>query len=257
MGGGRVAFAVQAGSSPADSLFVAADDQASSAVSVNIGSTAPILSIALSHDGTATYADVGGAIDSCPSSATGSCSSLFTPPGAAGTINTIATTATYLFTTDVANGQLWRYLLPAGPGANIASDSGLTRYMALDATYMYWASFDGSTWTIKRVSQSSPATPELVATVPFPSVGGLATDGSNVYVSGRDASDSSAEEYVAYAPIPTASTDAGADAGNAGGGPNVAIALYVGDEVDGLAAGGGAVVWADITTSKIYALRAP
>jgi len=256
MGGGQVAFGDQSSGS-VNSILVAIDDQASSAVSVNVASTGPILSIALSHDGTTAYPDVGGVIDSCALGSAASCASLFTPPGAPGTVNTLATTSAYLFTTDVARGQLLRYLLPSGPSTAVASDSGLSQYIALDATYVYWASFSGSTWSINRVSQINPTTTQLVATIPFPHVGGIATDGSNVYAIGSSSSDGSLASYIAYAPIPTSSADAGADAGNAASGPTAAVTIYEGDEVDGLAAGGGAIVWADITTSKIYALRAP
>jgi hypothetical protein len=168
------------------------------------------------------------------------CEPLFTPPtGSTGERNAILTAGGYLFATDQRNGKVWRYLLPSGPAESVLASGGLP-YLAVDSTYLYWVSLNDS-WTVTRVSQDDFTTTETVATIPDGAVLGLAVDDTNVYILGSS--------YLAYAPSGMASADAGAE-------PAV-VNLFEGDALEGIAAGGGAVIWGDTTIGKIYAVRAP
>jgi hypothetical protein len=190
-----------------------------------------------------------------------SCSSLVTIPNLASIdtflVNGLAISSNYLFITDVTNGNLWRYQLPSGPLATIATASTLLPYVAADSTYVYWATSSGGTVSVMRMLQTGSAsstTPEFVTSVSG-ALTGLAVDGSNVCLSATTGSGSSEGGFVAYAPLPGIAGDV--DSGTADAGPSAATKLYQGDPVGALGAGGGAVVWFDETTLEIYGQRVP
>jgi hypothetical protein len=255
MGGGKIVFGqIQTGQT-SSSVWIATDGQASSGTNVSLGSSAAPTAMAVSQDGSKAYVNLsspmGGGVYACSLGAGPSCVPLFTPPdGSTGLVNEVVTVSDYLFVTDVANGRLWRYLLPSGPASIIATDPGLTRYLAIDSTYVYWASFSAGVWTIDRLSQLDQGSPEAVATISSVHMSGLAADGTNVYITGDVESDGPGTGIVAYAPIAVDSSDAG-------GAPAAFVPIFQGDLFAEIAVGDGTVVWGDVTTGKIYAVRAP
>ncbi len=239
-------------------IQMSVSDQAASGATVMTGENLPALAVVLSKDGSTAYVELSQDNILACSQQSHSCSSLVTIQGLTHVstflVNGLAVSTDYLFFTDVTNGNLWRYQLPAGPLTMATTASGLLPFLAADSTYVYYATNSGgmvSVFQTLQTSSASSAGPQLMMSVSG-TLTGLAVDGSNVSVSATTGSGSSMGGFVAYAPLP--GTAGAADAGAGGG---VATMLYQGDPVAGLAAGGGAVVWVDETTEGMYGQRLP
>ena len=148
-----------------------------------------------------------------------------------------------VFVTDSANGALWRYDVPTGTFSQIETGQGDPFLLTVDSSFVYWASQGPNlTFTISRTSQITPASP------PQPVVGatggvvtGIATDGTNVYVSGEVNAGATRVGVVASVPVT--------------GGAQLKHLYASADLPLAIAAAGGVVVWLDGSDFGIYAIR--
>jgi hypothetical protein len=255
----------QGGEEATDSVLVPAVNGSQSQW-IDTGSFNEVLAAVISEDHTTIYAQLGSfwgsphttGYVSCPFQAGASCSPIFAPPNQPkeDTVNGLAIDSNYLFVADITNGKILQYQLPSGPESTLATDTAIAPYVAVDSTYVYWVDSVSGTITVKRALQGAPSTPETLVTLSGTATG-LAVGSSTVYVGGTTGSGSTLAGFVVYYPLTEAGGDAGAASPSGDAGSAAPVTVYQGNPVGWIAAGGGAVLWFDLTASSIYAERAP
>jgi hypothetical protein len=204
--------------------------------------------LALNSTGTAAYFISGCGTDgnlwTCNLGQSVGCSVL----GSAGTQdgsneNDVAFGSDYVFFTGEAQGTVGRYSLAGASASTIETGQGAPYLLTTDSSFVYWASGGPNiTFTISRTSQANPTAPaQPVLAATGGAVTGIATDGTNLYVSGEVNDGDTRIGVVGSVPV--------------GGG--VLTNLYSGMELPlAMATAGGVVVWMD-SQYKLYALRLP
>jgi hypothetical protein len=157
--------------------------------------------------------------------------------------NDVAVAFDIVFVTDSANGVLWRYESASGAFSQIETGQGDPFLLAVDSAFVYWASQGPNLmFTVSRTLQKAPMSPpQPVIAATGGVVTGIATDGTNLYLSGAVNSGSTRVGVVASVP--------------ASGGAQMKT-LYTSTDLPlAVATAGGVVVWLDGTDLGIYAVR--
>jgi hypothetical protein len=231
-------------------LGTALEGQANSGATSGLpgGSGCTGVGLALNSTGTAAYfisaCGSDGNLWTCNLGQSVGCSVLATAGTQDGSNeNDVAFGSNYVFITGDAQGIVGRYPLAGPSGSTIEMGQGAPYLLTTDSSFVYWASGGPNvTFTISRTSQSnptSPAQPVLAAT--GGAVTGIATDGTNLYMSGEVNDGDTRIGVIGSVPV--------------GGG--ALTNLYSGMDLPlGMATAGGVVVWMN-SQYELYALRLP
>ncbi|HEY3816159.1 MAG TPA: hypothetical protein VGL81_03255 [Polyangiaceae bacterium] len=146
----------------------------------------------------------------------------------------------YLFSTDSTHGTVSRFAIANSGLSSAATGQSLPFRLALDSTYVYWATSDAinGDFTIARTPQASPSSAQTVVSGSG-TLRGMATDGTFVYYSAGGTA-------VSFAPVDGSAAPSTLPTAPAGAGTILAVAVA-----------GGAVVWFDASNDTIYGIRAP
>jgi hypothetical protein len=146
----------------------------------------------------------------------------------------------YLFATDSANGVVSRFSIANSSLSSVATAQSLPFRLALDSTYVYWATSDtiNGDFSIARTSQASPSSPQIVV-AGSGTLQSMSTDGTFVYYA-------AGATAVSYVPADGSGTPNTLPTAPGGAGTILAVAEAA-----------GVVVWFDASNDVIYGIRAP
>ena len=149
-----------------------------------------------------------------------------------------------MFLTDSAAATVGQYSVASATASAIETDQGTPFLLTVDSSYVYWASTGPDlTFTISRTSQANPTSPpEPVLSATGGTVTGIATDGTNLYLSAEVNDGDTRIGVIGSVPV--------------GGG--TLTNLYSGMELPlAVATADGVVAWMNGNNYGLYALRLP
>ncbi|MGO9838479.1 MAG: hypothetical protein ACLP1X_30225 [Polyangiaceae bacterium] len=203
--------------------------------------------LAINATGTGVYFNSectqGANLLGCNLGGADACSALGATDPSSSNGNDVAVAFDNVFVTDSANGVLWRYEAASGAFSQIETGQGDPFLLTVDSAFVYWASQGPNLmFTVSRTMQKAPTSPpKPVIAATGGVVTGIATDGTNLYLSGAVNSGSTRVGVVASVPV-----SGGAQLKNLYASADLPLAV---------ATAGGVVVWLDGTDLGIYAIR--
>jgi len=232
-------------------LWTALEGQAGSGSTSNLPAASGCTGsgLTLNTTGTAAYfilaCGAGGDLFGCSLGGAIMCSSL-TSAGeqSYSSGNDVAFSSNYVFLTDSAAATVGQYSVASATASAIETDQGTPFLLTVDSSYVYWASTGPDlTFTISRTSQANPTSPpEPVLSATGGTVTGIATDGTNLYLSAEVNDGDTRIGVIGSVPV--------------GGG--TLTNLYSGMELPlAVATADGVVAWMNGNNYGLYALRLP